>query len=75
MLVIFFYDYRQKYIYQTMPFQNGDVRAMLHQAAAVLESSPEIEGYTVYECVDNELFPYCPFNRSYRYERGKSIRA
>ena len=74
MLVIRFFDFDQKHVFQTKRFPNRQIHAKMRCASAILTLRPEIGGYMIYEVIGNDLIPYHPFNGQPRYERGKTIR-
>lgn len=67
MLIFRFYNNRQKYIAETVPFPNGKINSKIQQARGIAILRKDICGWAVYEFVGGEWIPYHPFNRFTRY--------
>lgn len=71
MLIIEFYNSKQKYVEKTDPFRYKDLKGQLEQAQECANVHSEISGWTFFESVGGELFPFQPFNRKIHYESRK----
>lgn len=71
MLIIMFYDFSQKYVSRTQPFENHEINQKLHEAFDTISQHSEMAGCVIYERVRNAWLPYHPFNGHYRYDRRR----
>ena len=69
MLIIGFYNGKQKYVEKTIPFRYCEVKEQMNKAQEYVNVHPEISGWTFFEFVGGELFPFQPFNRKVQYLR------
>ena len=69
MLKILFYNSSQKYFAESEQFSNFEANQKAKLAQLFADFDSEISGWTVFEKVGGEWFPYRPFNPQIRYDK------